>query len=185
MKAADVHGVPQYREAGGDETAHRARMPHFSLTPSSALILLNLQTYLLRQASFHSFLPSFHPNFRADLQPIPPVDHTDDHTDMGSSEEVGSSNTNDTVSVVEIPTPKTVAEALELARNSPEGAADLRVREMLETEMARIWAKIEAAPKTYVMTQAEFAVFNYHGSWYVGNELAASARGRYWSFGIA
>lgn len=68
---------------------------------------------------------------------------------MGSSEEVGSSNTNDTVPVVEIPTPKTVAEALELARNSPEGAADLRVREMLETEMARIWAKIEAAPKTY------------------------------------
>lgn len=89
----------------------------------------------------------------------------------------------ETKTAVEIPTPKTVAEALELARDTPEGAADTKVREMLDAEMARIWASIEAEPKTYVMTRDEFAVFNYYGSKYVGNELAAEARGRYWSYG--
>jgi hypothetical protein len=74
----------------------------------------------------------------------------------------------------------TVAQALELARDSAEGAEDPTVSAILEAALADIWSRIHARPSTYVMTREEFAVFNYFQHRFEGNELAISARRRYW-----
>ena len=74
----------------------------------------------------------------------------------------------------------TVAQALEVARDSSEGARDPTVVHILETAIGEIWGRIEAAPDTYVMTRDEFAVFNYFQDRFEGLELASAARGRYW-----
>jgi hypothetical protein len=74
----------------------------------------------------------------------------------------------------------TVAEALEIARESEEGAQDPAVRNLLETAVTAIWSKIEAQPTSYVMTRDEFAVFNYFQHRFEGLPLASAARKRYW-----
>ncbi len=74
----------------------------------------------------------------------------------------------------------TVTEALEFARDSPEGARDPTVINILETALTNTWRKIEAQPTSYVMTRDEFAVFNYFQDRFVGQELATAARKRYW-----
>lgn len=74
----------------------------------------------------------------------------------------------------------TVAQALEIARDSPEGAQDPTVISILENALTDIWRKIEAHPTSYVMTRGEFAVFNYFQDRFAGQELATAARKRYW-----
>jgi hypothetical protein len=74
----------------------------------------------------------------------------------------------------------TTVVALEIARDSAEGAQDLTVKNILETALADIWRKIQAHPTSYVMTRDEFAVFNYFQDRFAGQELAAAARRRYW-----
>ncbi|KAH7356739.1 hypothetical protein BKA65DRAFT_548123 [Rhexocercosporidium sp. MPI-PUGE-AT-0058] len=74
----------------------------------------------------------------------------------------------------------TVAQALEAARDTPEGAQDQTVVYILETALTEIWRKIEAQPASYVMTRDEFAVFNYFQGRFAGHQLAAAARRRYW-----
>lgn len=74
----------------------------------------------------------------------------------------------------------TVIQALEVARDSPEGAQDPTVIHILETAIADIWRKIQARPTSYVMTRNEFAVFNYFQNRFVGRQLATDARKRYW-----
>ncbi|KAH6655759.1 hypothetical protein BKA67DRAFT_534675 [Truncatella angustata] len=73
-----------------------------------------------------------------------------------------------------------VAQALEIARESPDGAKDPTVSNILETALAQIWAKVQAKPNSYVMTRDEFAVFNYFQHRFQSNETADSARRRYW-----
>jgi hypothetical protein len=73
----------------------------------------------------------------------------------------------------------TVAEALELARESPEGGQNPTVVRILETAISDIWRRIQTYP-SYVMTRDEFAVFNYFQLRFEGNELAITARRRYW-----
>lgn len=74
----------------------------------------------------------------------------------------------------------TAAQALDLARDSMEGANDPTVVEVLENALARLWSRIQARPNSYVMTRGEFAVFNYFQSRFEGNELAISAKKRFW-----
>ncbi|CAG8972436.1 hypothetical protein HYALB_00001125 [Hymenoscyphus albidus] len=74
----------------------------------------------------------------------------------------------------------TVPQALEIARDSEEGARDPTVVNVLETALASIWSKIEARPSTYVMTRDEFAVFNYFQHRFEGQQVATDARKRYW-----
>jgi len=74
----------------------------------------------------------------------------------------------------------TVAEALEVARDSSEGAQDPTVVDILETALTEIWVKIQDQPETYVMTRDEFAVFNLFQTRFEGNAVAAAARSRYW-----
>lgn len=79
-----------------------------------------------------------------------------------------------------IPTPTSVAQALEIARDSPEGAQDGTVVRMLEGALKNIWGEIQAKPTSYVMTKEEFAIFNYFQQRFEGNQLAVAARKRYW-----
>lgn len=74
----------------------------------------------------------------------------------------------------------TVADALEAARESFEGAQDPNIVNILECAIASIWGKIEALPTSYVMTRDEFAVFNYFQTRFEGRQLAVAARKRYW-----
>ncbi|EKD16618.1 hypothetical protein MBM_05087 [Drepanopeziza brunnea f. sp. 'multigermtubi' MB_m1] len=73
-----------------------------------------------------------------------------------------------------------VAQALEFARDSPEGAQDPTVVTVLGTALTEIWRKIEAQPASYVMTRDEFAVFNYFQDLFIGDQLAIAAKRRYW-----
>ncbi|KAK5987132.1 hypothetical protein PT974_11250 [Cladobotryum mycophilum] len=83
-----------------------------------------------------------------------------------------------------IPKPRqqdaSVAQALEIARESPDGAQDPTVSKILERALAEIWARVEAEPDTYVMTRDEFAVFNFFQHRFTGNTKAVTARKRYW-----
>lgn len=73
-----------------------------------------------------------------------------------------------------------VAQALEIARESPDGEQDPTIRKILDDELARIWAKVEAQPTSYVMTRDEFGVFNFFQHRFKNNEKAVAARRRYW-----
>ncbi|KAK7750558.1 hypothetical protein SLS62_007534 [Diatrype stigma] len=73
-----------------------------------------------------------------------------------------------------------VAQALEIARDSPEGCQDPAINFILETALAQTWFKIQTQPNTYVMSRAEFAVFNFFQHRFVGNKLAIASRKRYW-----
>ncbi|KAK9782806.1 hypothetical protein SCAR479_01149 [Seiridium cardinale] len=74
----------------------------------------------------------------------------------------------------------TVAQALEIARESPDGAMDPTVSGILEGALAQIWAKVQAHPNSYIMSRDEFAVFNYFQHRFEGNKTATAARRRYW-----
>ncbi|RDW60834.1 hypothetical protein BP5796_02604 [Coleophoma crateriformis] len=74
----------------------------------------------------------------------------------------------------------TVAQALEEARETEEGARDPRVQEILEHALSEVWSKVQAEPNLYVMTRDEFAIFNYFQHRFEGNQIAVAARRRYW-----
>ncbi|KAH8910996.1 hypothetical protein BR93DRAFT_964827 [Coniochaeta sp. PMI_546] len=75
---------------------------------------------------------------------------------------------------------KVVAQALETARESDEGARDPQVRSILENALRRIWNRIQAQPDSYVMSRTEMSLFTYFQYSFTGNELAVAARKRYW-----
>ncbi|PHH71138.1 hypothetical protein CDD83_5265 [Cordyceps sp. RAO-2017] len=65
-----------------------------------------------------------------------------------------------------------VAQALEIARESPDGASDPTVSKILEHALAHAWGKVKAQPESYVMTRDEFAVFNFFQHRFVGDSTA-------------
>lgn len=73
-----------------------------------------------------------------------------------------------------------VCQALEIARESPDGAADPTISNILETALSHLWAKVQAAPEAYVMTRDEFSLFNFYQHRFVGDRVAVLARRRYW-----
>lgn len=73
-----------------------------------------------------------------------------------------------------------VMQALEIARETPDGRIDANIARILEKAMTEIWAKVERQPKSYTMSPDEFSVFNYFQHRYVGNQVATAARSRYW-----
>ncbi|PQE26178.1 peptide-N4-(N-acetyl-beta-glucosaminyl)asparagine amidase A protein [Rutstroemia sp. NJR-2017a BBW] len=89
---------------------------------------------------------------------------------MGTNGNNGTSSTNDL----------SVPQALELARESEQGAENPAVIRVLENAIETIWGKLQAEPTSYVMTREEFAVFNYFQRRFEGHELAVDARRRYW-----
>lgn len=73
-----------------------------------------------------------------------------------------------------------VAQALEIARESPDGSSDPTISKILEAALAHIWAKVLAHPDSYVMSRDEFAVFNFFQHRFTGDKTAVKARKRYW-----
>ncbi|OWT42436.1 hypothetical protein VFPPC_18377 [Pochonia chlamydosporia 170] len=73
-----------------------------------------------------------------------------------------------------------VAQALEVARESPVGGPDPTVSKILENALSQIWDKVQAQPGSYVMTRDEFAVFNFFQHRFIGDKDAVAARKRYW-----
>lgn len=75
----------------------------------------------------------------------------------------------------------TVAQALEIARDyHPDDTRDPQIVQILEDAISQIWGKIQAQPQSYILTREEFAVFNYFQHRFEGEEIAATARSRYW-----
>lgn len=73
-----------------------------------------------------------------------------------------------------------IADALEVARDSPDGARDPVVCGILESALSQTWERVMANPESYVMTPGEFAVFNFYQHRFVGNKTAVAARRRFW-----
>lgn len=72
--------------------------------------------------------------------------------------------------------------ALTLAQESESGHVDPAIERLLQHELARIWAKIEAQPDQYTMDELEFAIFNRHRQLEkFQNETARKAVARYWN----
>ncbi|EEH16517.2 hypothetical protein PABG_06604 [Paracoccidioides brasiliensis Pb03] len=78
------------------------------------------------------------------------------------------------------PDPETIRTALEEARNSEDGRIDPRMISVLETAISEVWRKVQAEPDTYVLTRAEFALFNFFLIRYRG-PVAQRAVERYWN----
>ncbi|OAA32618.1 hypothetical protein AAL_00083 [Moelleriella libera RCEF 2490] len=74
-----------------------------------------------------------------------------------------------------------VAQALEIARESPDGASDPTVSKILETALTQVWEKVKDHPDSYIMTKDEFSVFNYFQHRFIGNKMAVAARKRFWA----
>ncbi|KAL9575405.1 hypothetical protein ACKAV7_000203 [Fusarium commune] len=92
-----------------------------------------------------------------------------------STEAYGESSSRHAVSRQDI-----VAKSLEIARESPEGASYPSIRQILESALEEIWAKVQDQPDSYVMTRDEFAVFNFFQHRFIGDKMAIAARKRYW-----
>ena len=73
-----------------------------------------------------------------------------------------------------------VAQALEIARESSDGASDPTISRILENAISNIWTKIMARPEGYIMTREEFSVFNFFQHRFESHEVAIAARKRYW-----
>ncbi|KIW44531.1 uncharacterized protein PV06_02992 [Exophiala oligosperma] len=75
----------------------------------------------------------------------------------------------------------TTRQAIQIAQNSENGSIDPIILHLLELALCRIWQNIQSEPDSYVMTQVEFAVFNYHRALpELQNETAREAISRYW-----
>lgn len=73
-----------------------------------------------------------------------------------------------------------VTQALEIARESPDGAADPTISNILEGALSSLWARVQAAPDAYVMSRDEFSLFNFYQHRFAGDQMAVLARRRYW-----
>jgi hypothetical protein len=73
-----------------------------------------------------------------------------------------------------------VTQALEIARESPDGAADPTISNILEGALSHLWSKVQAAPEAYIMSKDEFSLFNFYQHRFEGDQMAVMARRRYW-----
>ena len=78
----------------------------------------------------------------------------------------------------------TYQRAIDIAR-STEGELDPAVKQYLDDALASIWSRIEQEPDSYVLTEDEFAVFNFFAHTFDNypeedKRLAEQAIARYW-----
>ncbi len=119
----------------------------------------------------NSHLPVWLPSKFNDIIPDPAVSFLSSISMTGSNSEGTTQQSNSAI---------ITAQALETARDTPEGAQDPTVIHILESALAAIWRNIEIHPTSYVMTRDEFAVFNYFAGRFTGQPLATAAIKRYW-----
>lgn len=99
---------------------------------------------------------------------------------MSPEAEIQNGSTTITSTTPLSPENTSVAQALEIARDSPDGAANPTVVTILESEVNRIWGKVQSEPDSYLMSRDEFAVFNYFQNRFEGQPVAVAAKKRYW-----
>ncbi|KAE9377814.1 hypothetical protein N431DRAFT_434975 [Stipitochalara longipes BDJ] len=185
--AAQLYCLLQPSRPG--HTTNKRGLYHSPALNSPVRLLLILPCSEPGPAHFDRFFkysfPAMPGNYISDLPVSMPLKFNDintisipSHTTLSLSMSMGGSNGG--TRTQPSPAITTVAQALEIARDSPEGARDPTVVNILETALTDIWRKIEAHPTSYVMTRDEFAVFNYFQDRFAGQELAAAARKRYW-----
>jgi hypothetical protein len=69
-----------------------------------------------------------------------------------------------------------VRKALQEAQNSTTGNIDPQIRRMLEDYLRQTWARIQARPTTYLLSDTEMALLNYYrGKPEYQNETARKA----------
>jgi hypothetical protein len=74
-----------------------------------------------------------------------------------------------------------VQRAIIIAQTATNDNLDQQTKEILALALRAIWRRLQAQPDTYVLTNLEARVFNYHQSLFRGNELARRAWARYWA----
>ncbi|KAF5556712.1 hypothetical protein FPHYL_7884 [Fusarium phyllophilum] len=73
-----------------------------------------------------------------------------------------------------------VAQSLEIARENPDGTSYPSIRDILESALEEIWTKVQDQPDSYIMTEDEFAVFNFFQHRFADDKMAIAARKRFW-----
>ncbi|EFY90117.1 hypothetical protein MAC_03875 [Metarhizium acridum CQMa 102] len=119
---------------------------------------------------YHQSHQSHHQAYPPHYRPMPHREDTPVMSVAASSSPAPGKNSPDAA----------VAQALEIARESPDGASDPTVSKILEGALSQIWGKVQAEPNSYVMTRDEFAVFNFFQHRFIGDNDAVEARKRYW-----
>jgi hypothetical protein len=74
----------------------------------------------------------------------------------------------------------TIHRAIETAQSATNDNLDQQTKEILQLALRAIWRRIQAQPDTYVLTDLEARVFNYHQSLFRGNDLYRRTLARYW-----
>lgn len=137
------------------------RMPTPPSEPSSILQLVNMTSHYQDAQQ-----PAHHHHHHQHQQQQQPQHHV--HAQSLPASPPATAETNE------------VAQALEIARESPDGAKDPVVSSILEGALGQIWGRVQAQPDSYVMSRDEFAVFNFFQHRFAGNKVAIAARRRYW-----
>ncbi|KAK4456918.1 hypothetical protein QBC42DRAFT_237545 [Cladorrhinum samala] len=82
--------------------------------------------------------------------------------------------------------PPAVTQALDIARDSREGARDAVVRailneaiDLLWDEVMELWEDSDGA-EVYWMSEEEFTLFNYFQNYFEGDKIAMLVRERFW-----
>lgn len=79
------------------------------------------------------------------------------------------------------PDQRAVSRAIVIAQNAASDEdPDQQIKEILAYAIRAIWRRIQAQPDTYMLSNLEAKVFNYHQSLFRGNDVARRAIARYW-----
>lgn len=79
------------------------------------------------------------------------------------------------------PDQASILRAIAIAQNATNDNLDLQTREILQLALQALWRRVQAHPNTYVLTNLEARVFNYHQSLFRGDDLARRTWARYWA----
>jgi hypothetical protein len=72
-----------------------------------------------------------------------------------------------------------LAQAVQVAQNSEEGIHE-SLAIFLEANLGQVWRQLQAKPNSYIFSPVEFALFNYHRSWFGDQDIVRDATKRYW-----
>jgi hypothetical protein len=79
------------------------------------------------------------------------------------------------------PDQATIQRAIITAQNATNDNLDQQTKDILALALRALWHRIQAQPDSYLLTNLEARVFNYHQSLFRGNDLARRTLARYWA----
>lgn len=168
-----------------------SRPPKGSLSPASTNMMLSAapvaaqqlqhypQNHLFNYPHAHHAVPQQHPHHHVQPYYASPVYSPMPHRQPPGQPPyagLGNSHTNGIRRQ-----DAAVTQALEIARESPDGAVDPTICGILNKALDEIMARARAAPDRYVMSRDEFSLFNYFQHRFVDEKkLVVGLRKRYW-----